>query len=65
MDFTFCVTSADAFHVTNVVVVHPNQQVELLVIGLLHLSGSLALASDAVLFQFPSGRGIDLVADLN
>ena len=58
------VAATDAGHVADVPLVHADEQVEAVVVAAGHLTGPLSLAADAVLGQFATGGGIDLVTDL-
>ena len=58
------IAAADAEHIVEVGLVHPNEQVVLLVVAVAELPGGVALAGYAVLRQLPLGRRVDRVADL-
>ena len=58
------IAAADAVHIPQVGLIHSDQQVELIIVGVGELPGRLARTVDAVLRQLPPGRGIDRVADL-
>ena len=51
-------------HIPQVGLIHSDQQVELVIVGVGELPGRLARAVDAVLRQLPPGRRIDRVPDL-
>ena len=60
----FRVATADVPHIADIPRVHTYQQVIAVVVRARHLPSRLAHTADAVLSQFPSGRGIDAVANL-
>lgn len=44
--------------------IHTDEQVETVIVGTRHLTGSLSLARDTVFGKLATGRGIDVVANL-
>ena len=64
MQFAVEIAAADAMHVPKIGSVHPNQEVEAVVVLVPQLAGRFAGAVDAMLGQLAAGRGIDRIADL-
>ena len=64
MDLALGVAKADAAHIFEVLPIHANDQVVLLVIGIAQPARGLAFAADAVLGKLLPCWGIDRVADL-
>ena len=64
MDLALRVAKADAVHIFEVLPIHADDQVVLLVIGIAQPARGLAFAADAVLGELFPCRRIDRIADL-